>query len=220
MATVAGRFSGAWGARVVLAAAVASLVFEQSPGNEAVRTALGLGVLERTQNEWLVGLTVFGLTVVIEGVSSVLITLGLHGPSTLIGRLTDRFRPDSTAPAAQRGSPLKEFLTDVSIALGIGAGLVVMRHHLRSAGTLARDLRIAARATLIVAVVSGIIGVIAAGGIRHAEKVGLETPAQWFVDWATDWRFWCGVFVLVQGVPWALRRLDPRQRDAEEAVAP
>jgi hypothetical protein len=207
-----------WVGRVVLFLAVVALGFEQSPANEALRTALGLEVLDRTQNEWAVGATVFGLTCLIEGISSVLIIMGLHGPSGMVERITTRFRTaasedDSTAAnQSSRMARAGGVLTDASLALGVGAGLVVIRHHLRHATRpVSADLGTGAVATTVVAGVSGAIGVLAAGGIRHAARVGLETPAQWFVDYATDWRFWLVVFAAIQ-VASAVRRLLNRSK--------
>lgn len=201
----------------MLGLAVGSVLFEQSPANEALRTALGLEVLQRTQSEWPVGAAILGLTFLIEGASSLLIIGGLHLPSELVAKFTDRFGRNGSDSVAPRRS-LVGAVTDASLALGVGAGIVVMRHHLRDPDRPVRDdLRVAFTATTVVAVVSGAIGVLAAGGIRHAGKVGLETPAQWFVDYATDWRFWMVVFAIVQVLS-QVRRLLGRRRSRPAPV--
>lgn len=195
----------------MLGLAIGSVLFEQSPANEALRTALGLEVLARTQSEWLVGAAILGLTFLIEGVSSLLIIGGLHLPSELVAKFTDRFGRGGSDSVVPRRS-LVGAVTDAGLALAVGAGIVVMRHHLLDRDRPVRDdLRVALTATTVVATVSGAIGVLAAGGIRHAGKVGLETPARWFVDYATDWRFWLVVFVIIQVLS-QVRRLLARRR--------
>lgn len=216
------RPSRGWITKLVLSLAVGALIFEQSPANEALRTWLGLEVLDRTRSEWLVGAAIFGVTMLIEGVSSLLIVAGLHLPSKLVRRLTDRLGSvETAAPNRSRGARVGGILTDASLALGVGAGLVVMRRHLRMAQPkVGTDARVGVNASLVVAVVSGAIGVLAAGGIRHADKIGLGTPARWFVDYATDWRFWLVVFFVVQlvGIVKRIVRKCGRQREID-AVA-
>lgn len=205
-----------WAARVVIVSALAALAFEQSPANEALRTSAGLGVLARTGNELLVGAVVAAITVVIEGASSVLIALGLRDERGVVGRMTERLRsrvadgPDDALDPS-RAARVRATMTDAGIALGVGSGLVVVRYRLRRGRrSLGADLATAAKATMVVAVVSGLIGVLAGGGIEHASAVGLGTPARYFVDYATDWRFWCVVLGGIEGVPWLRRRWQRR----------
>lgn len=200
--------------------ALGALAFEQSPANEAMRAAAGLNVLERTHNELIVGSTVAGITMAIEGVSSSLIALGLHQRRDTVRRLVGRFKGKKrTADAAEslESEPSKDAVTKVTnigIALGVGAGFVVTKQHLQDNDpTLQRDLSTGLKASALVAGVSGAIGVLASGGIEHADKVGLGTAAEYFVDYATDWKFWLGVVGVAQGAVWArnkLRRGDRR----------
>jgi hypothetical protein len=220
------RGRAALGAIVVVLAA-ASLVFEQSPANEVLRTNAALRVLEDGGGAVAVGLVVGAITVVIELGSAVLITLGLHAEEGYVQRvkrrLLDRGREDGGGRHAdaprRRTRALTRVVTDVAIALGLGAGLVTVRHHVLDARpSMRRDLAVSVRATAIVAVVSGLIGYLAAGGITNAEKVGLGTPAQWVIDYGTDTRFWVSLLVVGYGIAFAVRSLRRRARRRGDAA--
>jgi len=215
----AGAPRNRWAMGLLGGSALLALAFEQSPANEALRTALGLSVLDWTSNALAVGLAVLAITFVIELVSSVLIVAGLRGEFGSFSRLVDRARTKATDGTANPSSRLGSVLTDVGIALGLGAGLVVVRHHLRTREPgLRNDLLVAIKASGVVAVVSGLIGLLAAGGIEHADAVGLGREAELFVQYATDWRFWFGVLLLVQGIPFLRRQWAKRRRDAPPAA--
>jgi hypothetical protein len=220
------RWRAALGAVVVVLAA-ASLVFEQSPANEVLRTNAALRVLEDGGGPVAVGLVVAAITVAIELGSALLITLGLHAEEGYVQRfkrrLVDRGRAASGAGRSggrhRRTRALTRFATDVAIALGLGAGLVTVRHHvLDPEPSMRRDLVVSVRATAIVAVVSGLIGYLAAGGITNAEKVGLGTPAQWVIDYGTDTRFWVSVLVVGYGIAFAVKLLRGRHRRRARAA--
>ena len=215
-AELRGAGTARWTARIVIAGALASLAFEQSPANEALRTSVGFGVLDRTHSELVVGAVVAGITVGIEGISSVLIAIGLRDERGVVGRLADRLRARIAERSGEPGEAtqaarFRSMITDAGIALGVGAGLVVVRRRLQiGRRSLGADLATAAKATLVVAVVSGLIGVLASGGVEHAAAVGLETPARWFVDFATDWRFWFALLGAIEGVSWTRRVIGRR----------
>lgn len=203
-----------WPARLVVVLAVAAIAFEQSPANEAIRANVAFRVLDRTGDSLTVGMVVAAVTLLIEGVPALLIALGLHLDPGLLHRLMRRLGVDvdavaeSDAPRRTVGSAL----TDAGVALGIGAGLVIVRRRWRTPfRTLAEDLRTGAWACVLVAAVSGLIGYLLAGGIRYAADVGLERPAQLVIDYAADWRFWLVVVVIIQAGPWLVRRIRPRR---------
>lgn len=204
----------------LLAAAIGSLVFEQSPANEALRVSAGLDVLKATSNELAVGGVVAAITYGIEMGSSGLIAAGLNSRlkslrrfSTFVHERLFKKRPQDESKTADR-------ITDMGIAIGIGAGLVAVKHHVQNEQpSLKKDLSVANKASLLVAGVSGSIGVLAAGGIEHAEKVGLGTPAEYFVDYGTDWRFWVGVIGVIQGVKWIKGKFSKRPEDVDESVS-
>jgi hypothetical protein len=210
---------------VIVVLAAASLVFEQSPANEVLRTNAALRVLDDGGGPVAVGLVVAAITVVIELGSALLITLGLHAEEGYVQRvkrkLLDRARraePAGRRSGRRRTRALTRFATDVAIALGLGAGLVTMRHHVLDARpSVRRDLAVSVRATAIVAVVSGLIGYLAAGGITNAEKVGLGTPAQWVIDYGTDTRFWVSLLVVGYVLAFATRFVRRRRRRRGEA---
>jgi hypothetical protein len=205
----------AWPSRIIVALAIAAIAFEQSPANEAIRANIAFRTLDQTGNSLTVGIVVAALTLVIEGIPALLIALGLHSNPGLLHRLMDRLGIDVDA-ATERDAPRRSVgavLTDAGIALGIGAGLVIVRRRFRSPlRSLAEDLRTGAWACVLVAVVSGIIGFLLAGGISYAADVGLERPAELIVDYAADWRFWLVVVVVIQVGPWLVRRLRPSRR--------
>lgn len=204
--------------KAVVALAGVSLVFEQTPLNEALRTNIALDVLANTQSPTAVGLTVAAVTAGIEGVSSGLITAGLNMESSAIERFKQKIRSkNKTAVEADdtnheetdksRKSLFARVVNqgaDAGIALGLGAGLVTIKKHMVDPEpTLGKDIAASAKATAIVSGFSGTVGYLAAGGISQTEGTFLETPAEYFIDYATDTRFWIGVLALGYGIKYA-----------------
>src|SRR5690606_5694740 len=70
-------------------------------------------------------------------------------------------------------------------------GVVVIDEKMKTdSPSLKKDaFHVTAAATLISAV-SGTIGYLGTGGIRHLEDTPLEWPAEKFVDYAADFKFW------------------------------
>ncbi len=207
------RGRGVWTRPLMIVLSVAALAFEQSPANEALRANVAFRVLDETGDAIAVGFTVLAITLPIEGIPALLIAAGLHLNPDLLRRLMRKRALDDLPadPASHRD--VRSTLTDVGIALGVGAGLVVVRRRWADpARSFADDIRSGAWACAVVAVVSGFIGHLVAGGIENAARIGLERPAEIVVDYATDWRFWTVVVVLIQGLPWLigkLRRTEP-----------
>lgn len=77
--------------------------------------------------------------------------------------------------------------------------------------------------TAVGAGVSGGIGYLATGGVEHADKVGLETPAEYFVDYATDWKFWTALLAGGYGIKYTKlgisKVIDRFKKDKEETPA-
>ncbi len=221
-----------WAASALVLLAGAALVFEQSPANEALRVNAALEALDRTGSAVLVGLTVAALTVVIELTAAALITFGLHANSGAVLRLKQRLtRRDEAYPddagseaAAPKGvRRLGRIGADIAISLGIGAGLVTLRRHVRDEHpTVRKDLAVSAYATTIVATVCGLIGYLAGGGLAHAHRVGLDVPARYVVDYGTDTRFWVAVLVAGYAVALVVRLMRRRREPggSEPTVAP
>lgn len=228
----------AWTGRVLatatIAAAVASLVFEQSPANEALRTNVGLDVLQRSQSAVAVGLVVAAVTVIIELVPALLITAGLHQPGGPVEWLKRRMiqraeARERAAPASRTRRPRRygTLGADMAVALGLGAGIVTLRRHVADPHpTVAGDLRASGAATAVVAVASGAIGYLLAGGLAHADSLGLGVLAGWIIDYGADTRFW--VTVLVVGYlivlarrrihAWSVRRRPPALASSEKGT--
>jgi len=208
-------------AALVVAAAGASLLFEQSPANEALRINVGLDVLQGTQSSVAVGATIAAVTAGIEMGSSSLISLGLHAKGGAVQRLKSRLtgkNKDAVKAEANTDSGSVENVSilgkvadkgaNVGIALGLGAGLVTMKEHVRDPDpTLAKDLKTSAKAAGIVSAVSGAIGYLAAGGISHAQGTIFERPAELFVDYGTDTKFWVGALAVGYGVAFVKKRI-------------
>ena len=195
-------------------AALACLIFQQSPGNEAVRTAAALAILRRTNNEFAVAATVGLLTMIIEGGSSLLIALGLHLDNDFVDRMLSRVRRVEPAGAQSTASRFADF----GITLGSGAGLVVIKHHvLNPQRTRRQDARTGLSFALFGSAFSALIGFLAAGGIKYADRVGLGVPAKYFVKYATDWRSWMVLILFAYGTQGILK-LSRRARPQPEAT--
>lgn len=220
-----------WLGIVVVVVAGGALLFEQSPANEILRTNAALEALKRTGSALVVGLTVAAITAAIELGSAVLITFGLHADGGAVQRLKQKMRRQA-AEAEDRiaGSPRGRHFapgpvrppwsrrvgamgTDVAVALGLGAGLVTIRRHVADRNpTMAKDLAASVQATAIVAVVSGLIGYLAGGGLSNAEKIGLGTPARYIIDYGTDTWFWLGMLALGYGTVLVVKLVKRRSR--------
>lgn len=209
--SIADSKSSAWrrsSNAIILTAAGGSVVFEQSPLNEALRVNVALDVLQGTGSSLAVGATVFGITAAIEGVSSGLITAGLHAEGEGVKKLKDRLKgkknknQETVSEAKKVGflGKMANFGSDVAVSLGLGAGIVTAKRHIASQNpTLKEDIKNSAKATTYVSTVSGGIGYLASGGIANAAKIGMETPAQYIIDYGTDTKFWMGVLVVGYG---------------------
>jgi hypothetical protein len=210
-----------WRTRAVVVAAIAAFAFEQSPVNEALRASAAFAVLDRTGDLLAVAATVALITLAIEGIAGSLIVAGLHLKPRLLSRFRRRVVDDGSQPLPPSTAGVRGVVVDAGIALGIGAGLVVVRRALADpARGLREHLWTCWGAALGVALVSGLIGYLAAGGITHAAAIGLETPAAWLVRYATDWRFWFVVIGSVQLVSWLSRRHGRARAAGERAVQP
>ncbi len=213
----------------VVTAAGGSLVFEQSPANEAMRINAGLEVLQNTGSAVAVGATIFGITAIIEGLSSGLITAGLHTEGGLVQKLKEKMKKEvpSASVTEEVLETKRSYLgrianagADVGIALGLGAGLVTVKRHVSDPEpTLKKDVVNSAKATAIVSGVSGTIGYLAGGGIANAEKLGLETPAQYVIDYGTDTKFWMSALAVGYGAYFTqkgVKKLFGRRNDADQ----
>lgn len=211
---------------VIVVAALAALAFQQSPGNESVRANAAFRVLQRTDDELSAALIVVALTMLIEGVTSILIALGLNLPNRWMATKLELFRSrlgkdEEEAEAGPQPESWPARLTDTGVTLSLGPGLVVVRRHFQQqTRTLRADLRTLFGYCVVGSVVSGIIAWLVVGGVAHADKVGLGTPARWFRDWAADWRFW--VVLLTSGylISWTHKAIRRRRAAPNRAESP
>lgn len=178
---------------LVIWSAFFALVFEQSPLNEALRAWLGFTVLDYTNNPLFVAAVVFTVTLAIEQTSSSLIAIGLS-KSKRFGRFVSKFSKRKSVPESSKNSA-----SDYILALGIGAGMLVIKNHLKNSHrSIVQDLKSAFKASLAIAVFSSFVAFMASGGVEIARLYGFGTQAQFFLDVVTDWRFWLVVVVSSQ----------------------
>jgi len=204
---------------LLIGATFGALAFEQSPGNESVRATAALEVLENTSDPLAAGGMVAGLTVVIEGVTGTLIAAGLNREKNFIGPKLERFKDklvddpekdnESGYDKKKKSGGIAGSLADTGITCTLGPGMVVARRHIQepSERTFKKDIKSLSGYTAVGAGVSGAIGYLATGGVKHADKVGLGTPAEYFVDYATDWKFWTGLLTVGWGGKWVYNKV-------------
>lgn len=204
----------------ILGGAAASLVFQQSPGNEAFRTFLALESLETSQDPVVAGATVGGATMVIEGGTSIFIALALHQKDSFVGKILNSRRAKKMSENEEtlndKERSLANKTADVGIALGVGPGIVVAKRHLEDKEnvSLRKDIQRGLGYSALGATVSAAAGYLVAGGIKNASEVGLERPAEYFVDYATDWKFWAVAIASVYGLGWIKRKFSKDNKNA------
>lgn len=204
---------------LLIGATFGALAFEQSPGNESVRATAALEVLENTSDPLAAGGMVAGLTVVIEGVTGTLIAAGLNREKNFIGPKLERFKDklvDDPEKASlldgdeqkKKSNGIAGSLADTGITCTLGPGMVVARRHIQgpTERSFKKDIKSLTGYTAVGAGVSGVIGYLATGGVKHADKVGLGVPAEYFVDYATDWKFWTGLLTVGWGGKWVYNK--------------
>ncbi|MDQ3158555.1 MAG: hypothetical protein M3P98_00240 [bacterium] len=194
---------------VIIAAATGSMIFEQTPANEAWRTNIASDLLQNGESAVAVGLAVGAATVAIEGISSALVSVGLNRDTGFLARWKRKQEEKlkNAEVSEKRGGKVAKIGADVALALGIGAGFVTIKHHIQDPEpTLSKDLKTSAKATGIVASVSGTIGYLFGGGINQIDKLGhawLTTGAEKFVQYGADTKFWLGAFAVGYGAKFA-----------------
>lgn len=127
----------------------------------------------------------------IEGTTSVMIALGLHLDHAVVDRIMRRAESKSAGTVAPT---VTSRLTDFGITLGIGAGLVVVKRRISNPRRSRREDVLTGLAFAgFGSAVSALIGFLASGGIKYADRIGLGGAAEYFVDYAADWKFWAVV---------------------------
>lgn len=219
----------------IFAGAAASWIFEQSPANETLRANVAFEVMERVDvnnivNALSVGGTVAATTVVIEMVPATLISIGMNRKDGMVDRYVQRrlakkeAKMEAADAADESDKKAKlENVTDFAVAMGIGAGAVVGKQHLKDKDpSFKKDMKTSVRASTYVALGSGAIGFVIGGGNELAKHFGAEDQAQWVVDHGAEWQTWAVVFGAIQagglvkrGFAWASRKIRNRS-DADQ----
>lgn len=182
---------------VVVSAAAVTYAFELSWLNEVWRVNAGTTELIQGGSAADVGLVVTKITAGIEVASGSLIALGLNMKSDTVDKLKgwlkarrDEALEDSEEELPKDKSRLGSLATDAALALGAGAGIVVVKdHYMRDEPSLTKDMGSMAKGAAVVVPVSGLTGYLVGGGLNSTEGTALEKPAELFVDYALDSRF-------------------------------
>lgn len=176
-----GRYERAKAGSLVGTAAV-MWAFQQSPANEYARALIGANVMEATNNPLLVGASVGLATLAIEGASSIPVAKVMNDHSEKVERLKAKI-----GRAGKNKESSK--VTDTSLALAVGSAAVVVKHHsLENDRTFEDDKKTVAKTAGGIAVFSAGIATALGGGLKYAEKVGLEDETATVLNIATDWR--------------------------------
>jgi hypothetical protein len=181
--------------------AAGTLLFEQSPGNEAVRADAAFSVLSHTDSWLLAGGAVAAITFGVEMGCSILTATGMHFNAggldrALNSRFVNKIIPkkqlenDPDKPLSQSAkASIGERATDATIALGIGAAIVILRKQRQNSNrNFGQNMETGFEASLAVALFSGAVGALATGGAAALDKIGLQKPAEIFVDVASNWK--------------------------------
>ncbi len=182
----------------VVGLAAAALVFEQSPLNESVRIPPAADVFRQTGSELKTAGAVGALTFGIEAPTSVIVAAGLHYERERIKRIIDKFqKPQETQPKEPvvQHQGLKETITDTGFAFGLGPSILVAKKHIQDPDRSMQDnVKTGLKASAAVSVLAASIGGVSAVLLKQADNLGMfKKPAEYFVDYAADWKFWIGV---------------------------
>lgn len=192
----------------LVGATVGALIFEQGPGNEAVRTMAAFDVLDNTNSPLAAGGAVAALTMAIETGTGGLIALGLHEEKATIKKVLNRFKRKSAPELDEEGNIIEKEKErtlatkagDMALAVSVGPGIAMTKRHLQEAEpTMRKDMKRLLGYSAVGSALSGGIAYLVTGGVKHAEAVGLETPAEYVADYGADIRTWAGILGAIYG---------------------
>lgn len=136
------------------------------------------------------------------------------------------FVPKALGAVANKGA-------DVAIAFGGGSAMLVAKRHLTDPSHMntKEGLKNAAKGTVWIAALSGLVGYLVAGGINYVSKVSfLETPANYVVEWGSSKTFWLKALGIGYGLVLGnkllskakdgLKRRGEDQEDNEATIVP
>ncbi len=101
---------------------------------------------------------------------------------------------------------LKNFLGDLSVSLGLGAGFTVLKNSSREGMTLKKHLLVGAQAIVAIGTVSSAIAYLVSGGVQNAKlnipltdyTLHFEKQAKWLIDYGTDTKALMAFFLALQ----------------------
>ncbi len=202
----------------IVGLATAALFVEQSPLNESVRIPPAAAVFRSTGSELKTGGVVGALTLGIEIPTSILVSAGLNYERDRIRKVVNRFKGADTGYSKKDETPkdygLRDIVTDTSIAFGLGPSVLVAKRHIQNPErTFKSNVKTGVKASVAVSALAASIGGISAVLLKQADNLGaFKKPAEYFVDYATDWKFWIGVVGSIQVLSYARNKLRGKRR--------
>ncbi len=204
---------------VLGAGAVASWIFEIGPLNEALRTNIGLDVLQNTSSPNAVALTLAAVTMGIETGAATLVAGGLHYAGDGIIEKVRKFKfvnkkfNQIEADQAKESSlgRVGTVAADAVTALGVGAAIVVAKHYVKDRvmgrkHVLARNILKGAAAATSPAIMTGMVGKIAGEAIVAGGEADLGPISEFIVDYGTNNAFWMGVLASCYTVKYGIEK--------------
>ena len=185
-------------------AAILALAFVISPFDATLKGEAGIRAFSRTFNPVSAGLAVAAITVVIDGLTALLVAIGLRANPTLAARLerwtTRVLNPRSRKQSKVESSNARSWLSDLSLALGVGTGAVILKH---PTAPLASWFRLCLTYTVVAAVVFGTTGWMVAGGANFLADAGFGWLREGMIRWVPDPQVWTAIFVVTVLGPFA-----------------
>lgn len=223
-----------WGRKtassLLLVGGLAAFGFQQSPANEAVRTAITLDVFERADNKVSAAMASGAATMVIEGGTSTLMALSLTREASAANKFIDRYKKkksvkqatselDGTeARALSSSKRIARGAGNTALALMIGPGVLVVKKHITGENSTTRQaMRTGLGYSALGAAVSaGVFGYGVTTGSEGVKGFASGTPFESVAQYATDAKTWVtglGVASVVYGIS-----VFKRSRNKEEEL--
>jgi hypothetical protein len=189
---------------ISIGGAVASLAFQQSPGNEVLRGYVGLAALERTGSPAVAAVAVGLSTFAIESATGSAVANSFRAYSDKIHGFKEKMKTRfNRSKTEQDLSEKNNFLSDSVLALTVGSAAVVVRKHLAEKNrTLLQDTLTVVGASAGISVASGALGYVGLKSLDEARGSRFSHIMEKVVDLGTDWK----TYIAVGGI-WAALKL-------------
>lgn len=186
--------------KTVLGIAGVLFVFQQSPLNEIIRVWAATSVLRQTHSPLLTALVVAGLTFVIEAIAAVAIAKAMRLYPSKMSWMHKKLTKKDRTTKRQLRSTKASTATDTALALGIGAGAVLVKKHFEQKNRSAQDdARTIVKSSAGIALFSAIIAYLASGGIESIDKLGMSPETtQLIFNIATDWKIYVIIILAIE----------------------